>query len=156
MPTPDRLRTLLLAGLRTALVMVAITLAHGGALAAPANAGPDIDGFVRHLAQLINDYRARQGLAPLVPADDLQLLAGEHSADMAARRTLSHDGFDDRFRRSASRICVENVGWNYPTAETLLQGWRQSPAHHQNLLDPKVARMGIAMATHYVTFFACR
>jgi uncharacterized protein YkwD len=113
------------------------------------------DGFDRHLADLINRYRANQGLAPLTVTPDLVTIATEHSTDMAVRRHLSHDGFYDRYNRTGSRICVENVGRNYPTAEALLEGWRQSPEHHRNLLEPKVSRMGIAADARYVTFFAC-
>lgn len=127
------------------------------ALAAQPSASQSLsEGFGRHLAGLINGYRLENGLGPLDLADDLASLASEHSRAMADRRKLSHDGFRERAGRSGSRVCVENVAWNYPTAEALLDGWRQSPAHHVNLLDPKVARMGIAVSTAYVTFFACR
>jgi uncharacterized protein YkwD len=112
--------------------------------------------FLLQLGELINRYRADNGLEPLTFADDLATLAGEHSASMAAQRHLSHDGFRDRYRVASSKICVENVAWNYPTPESLLDGWRQSPAHHRNLLEPKVMRMGLAATTRYVTFFACR
>jgi uncharacterized protein YkwD len=74
---------------------------------------------------------------------------------MATERRLSHDGFRSRFDRTSARICVENVGWNFPFPEAQLEGWRASPGHHRNLLEPKVARMGLSMAGRYVTFFAC-
>lgn len=131
------------------------------ALALPALAvdrparGSEPEGFLRHLAQRINDYRQQQGLGPLELSDELVLLAEEHSHDMAERRQLSHEGFRERRRRTQSRICVENVAHNFPTPETLLDGWRRSPAHHRNLLEPKVARMGLYATARYVTFFAC-
>jgi len=74
---------------------------------------------------------------------------------MAELHRLSHDGFRDRFDRTRARVCVENVGVNSPHAEAQLDGWRASPGHHRNLLEPKVARMGIARANTYVAFFAC-
>jgi uncharacterized protein YkwD len=114
------------------------------------------DTYVRNLAALVNDYRRQNGLEPLDYADDLTALAGEHSANMAEQRQLSHDGFRARFQRASSKICVENVGRNFPTPEALLDGWRLSPAHHRNLLEAKVSRMGIAATARYVTFFACR
>ena len=133
--------------LLTALVLTIATTA-------PACA-QSMEGFGRHLADLINRYRQDQGLAPLTITQDLVTIATEHSSDMAVRRQLSHDGFNDRYDRTGSRICVENVGRNYPTAEALLEGWRQSPDHDRNLLEPKVSRMGIAADARYVTFFAC-
>lgn len=113
------------------------------------------EGYIRHLGELINTYRQRNGLQPLAFAENLAELADEHSVDMAAQRKLSHDGFQSRARRTSSRVCVENVGWNYPTAETQFDGWRRSPTHDRNLLDPKVSRMGLAVTTRYVAFFAC-
>jgi len=138
--------------LTAALALAAAAQSASAATAAPAYG----EGFVRHLAQLINEYRERQGLPPLDVAVELIDLAGEHSQDMSQRRQLSHDGFRQRLQRAGSRLCVENVGWNHRTPEALLEGWRRSPAHHRNLLEPQVSRMGIAVATRYVTFFACR
>ncbi len=111
--------------------------------------------YTRHMAQLINDYRARNGLAPLVLVTDLSALAAEHSSQMAEQRRLSHDGFRGRFDRTSARVCVENVGVNFPHAEAQLDGWRASPGHHRNLLEPRVAKMGIAQSRSFVTFFAC-
>lgn len=120
-----------------------------------ASAGPVISAYERHLADLINEYRAHRGLAPLVLVPDLNAIAIEHSAQMAQQRRLSHDGFQQRFDRTGAQLCVENVGWNFPHAEAQLDGWRASEGHHRNLLEPRVARMGIARARTFVTFFAC-
>ena len=114
------------------------------------------DAYLRHLAGLINDNRQRNGLGPLAFAGELAALAGEHSESMSEQRRLSHEGFRTRFNRASSKLCVENVGRGFPTAETLLDGWRHSPSHHVNLLEPAVSRMGIAASARYVTFFACR
>ncbi len=134
-------------------LLIALALATT-AVANPAQAQSS-EGFGRHLAELINGYRERNGLAPLTISQDLVALAGEHSAEMAAQRLLTHEGFDARYTRARSRVCVENVGWNFQTAEALMDGWRHSPAHHRNLLEAKVSRMGIAVDARYVTFFAC-
>jgi uncharacterized protein YkwD len=146
------------APIRATLACVAalgLALASTGAPASPAGAAPG-DGFSAHLVRLVNDYRQGQGLPPLAPAQDLILLADEHSRSMAAQRRLSHEGFSSRFERAASAVCVENVAWNHPTAETVVDGWRRSPSHHVNLLDPQVQRVGVARSLRFVTFFACR
>jgi uncharacterized protein YkwD len=136
--------------MRKLLTAIAIAI-----VAATPAAAQSIDGFDRRLADLINRYREVHGLAPLAIAPDLEKLASEHSAEMAASRQLTHNGFSERFDRSGSSVCVENVGWNYPTAEALMDGWRHSPDHLRNLLEVKVTRMGVADDTRYVTFFAC-
>ncbi|MBI5257176.1 MAG: CAP domain-containing protein [Burkholderiales bacterium] len=145
------------AALQRTLCAIVLAAAAAPGLALESAAAPaGSEAFTRHLAGLINDYRRAQGLAPLSVAEDLAAIAGEHSSTMAERRQLSHEGFSARFRFTGSKVCVENVGRNYPTPETLLDGWRLSPDHHRNLLEPKVARMGIAATGRYVTFFACR
>lgn len=112
--------------------------------------------YLLELAQRINGFRQAHGLAPLVPAADLVVLASQHSRSMDHQRELTHQGFRQRYQRAASRVCVENLGWNYPTPEGLMEGWQGSPAHLRNLLEPRVARMGLAASGDYVTFFACR
>ncbi len=113
------------------------------------------NGYAQRLGDLINRYRQQHGLAPLAMTNDLVSIADQHTAEMAARRRLSHDGFRERFDRTNARICVENVGWNFPFPEAQLDGWRASPGHHRNLLEPKITHMGLAVSHAYVTFFAC-
>lgn len=157
--TPTALRAIAAAALVTgSLVPVAQaqSTAHAAVprhLAAPA--AEATAPYVRHLADLINAYRASHGLAPLSLTQDLSAIATEHSAQMAGTRRLSHEGFRERFDRTRAQICVENVGVNFPHPEAQLDGWRASPGHHRNLLEPKVARMGIATTNRFVTFFAC-
>ena len=119
------------------------------------SAASQLGPYARHLAQLINEYRANKGLSPLELVADLSALASEHALQMAEQRRLSHEGFRNRFDRTRARVCVENVGVNFPHAESQLEGWRASPGHHRNLLEPKVARVGIAKSAGFVTFFAC-
>lgn len=121
----------------------------------PLPALSETDGYTDRLATLINDYRRAHGLGPLSFAVELASLASEHTERMVSVRQLSHEGFRDRSQRTGSRVCVENVGRGFPSAETLLNGWRRSQSHHVNLLDPKVSRMGIAASARFVTFFAC-
>jgi uncharacterized protein YkwD len=154
-------RRLLIAGVAGAVVAIPASAAGPMQMTAinPAAIEAQADRldnpYARHMAHLINDYRARNGLAPLVLVTNLSALAAEHSSQMAEQRRLSHDGFRGRFDRTSSRVCVENVGVNFPHAEAQLDGWRASPGHHRNLLEPKVAKMGIAQSRSFVTFFAC-
>jgi uncharacterized protein YkwD len=136
------------------LIVLLLSAAPGGAAEGPART-PAAAGYAQHLADLINQYRLQHGLAPLKSTDYLASIASEHTAQMADQRRLSHDGFRDRFDRTHARICVENVGWNFPFPEAQLDGWRASPGHHRNLLEPKVTQMGVAVSRAYVTFFAC-
>ena len=143
------------AHVRMLIGVLAVAFSTQLAAATPSEKLAVSEGYVRHLGHLINDYRASHGLQPLIPAVTLAALADEHSAGMAARKKLSHDGFRHRAQRTQSDVCVENVGWNYPSPEAQLEGWRNSPSHDRNLLNPTVTRMGLAVTTRYVAFFAC-
>lgn len=114
-----------------------------------------VSGYALRVLEVVNEYRQRNGLAPLRIAEDLGSIAATHSVQMAERRRISHDGFRQRFDRTTSRICVENVGVNYPLPEAQVDGWRASPGHDRNLLEPRITRVGIANTKNFVTFFAC-
>jgi uncharacterized protein YkwD len=82
-------------------------------------------------------------------------LAESQSQYMQKKNDLNHDHFDERFSKSGRSLCVENVGWNYPTPEAQLQAWQKSGGHNKNLLNKKIKHAGIAKYGSYVTFFAC-
>jgi uncharacterized protein YkwD len=120
----------------------------------PAAAGQ----FEDELLVLINRYRSTKKLKPLVSSPLYNDLAREHSQAMQEQRRMSHDGADERFRQAAAdgaRSCVENVGWNHETPESLFNGWRKSPGHNRNMLERQINRAGINKTGAYVTFFAC-
>jgi uncharacterized protein YkwD len=125
-----------------------------GEVATPRETG-SVSGYAMRVLEVVNEYRQRNGLAPLRIAEDLGSIAAVHSVQMAERRRISHDGFRERFDRTTSRICVENVGVNYPMPEAQVDGWRASPGHDRNLLEPRITRVGIANTKSFVTFFAC-
>jgi uncharacterized protein YkwD len=108
---------------------------------------------------LINVYRTRKGLTPLVPNGTLQELARQHSQYQARRRHLSHDGFRQRSAKAKAAgltpRCAENAGRNYRTAQHLFTGWRQSSGHNRNLLRPNLRYAGVSVVGDYSTFFAC-
>jgi uncharacterized protein YkwD len=113
--------------------------------------------FEDELLVLINRYRSTKRLKPLVISPLYADLAREHSQTMLEQDHMSHDGFDERFRRATDAgSCVENVGWNHETPQSLFDGWRKSPGHNRNMLERRVSRVGISKAGPYVTFFACQ
>jgi uncharacterized protein YkwD len=124
------------------------------AFAVSAAANEDAD-YSQRLAALVNQYRVGHGLPALMVDTTVAGLAREHSAAMAKAGQLNHDDFPSRVRRSGLAMCVENVGWNYRSPEGQFDGWRASPGHDRNMLDPRVNRMGIGTVADYVTMIAC-
>jgi len=112
--------------------------------------------YARTLLEQINLYRQDNGLNPLRFDANLIRLAKNHSFEMFRQKMMSHRNFDERFERSGSRLCVENVGWNYSNPLKQFDGWRHSSGHDQNMLKEGVTKAGIAEIGNYVTFFACK
>jgi len=138
--------------LRSAAACIGLSVVastNAASLATPAAYGDE-------LAALVNGYRASKHVEALKIDPALSGLAREHSAAMTRANKLSHDDFQARFRRSGYAMCVENVGWNYPTPADQLTAWQRSPGHDRNLLDARVAHAGVGVAGDYVTFIACR
>jgi uncharacterized protein YkwD len=54
----------------------------------------------------------------------------------------------DRVRAVGYRekLVGENIAFGPRTAEEVVQGWLDSPAHCENIMDPRFAEMGIAYA----------
>jgi uncharacterized protein YkwD len=112
--------------------------------------------YGRTLLEQINLYRQDNGLNPLRFDAKLIHLAKNHSFAMSQQKRISHSKFNERFERSGSRMCVENVGWNYTTPLKQFDAWRRSSGHDQNMLKEGVYKAGIAEIGNYVTFFACK
>src|SRR4051794_13487968 len=111
--------------------------------------------YSARLVELVNAHRTEHSLSALTVDRTLATLAQEHSAAMAKAQKMSHEDFASRVRRSGLAMCVENVGWNYPTAQAQFEAWRQSSGHNRNMLDRRVQRIGIAEAEGYTTMIAC-
>ena len=121
-------------------------------VAATAGAG----SFDDDLLVLINRYRSTKKLRPLAGSPLYADLAREHSQAMQEQDSMGHDGFEERFRRATDASgCVENVGWNHESPQSLFDAWRGSPGHNRNMLDRKLRRAGISKVGPYATFFAC-
>ena len=127
------------------------------------SAPPDRPTFYQDLAQpdatldataaqsMISGYRNNNGLPPVTIDSELMRLASEQARTMAAHDKMDHDvgrPFRERLRNSgfADTVAVENVSAGYHTLAEAFSGWRDSPPHRANMLNRKVARMGIAAA----------
>jgi uncharacterized protein YkwD len=105
--------------------------------------------------EAINDYRREQGRAPWLPEPALGRVARQHSQDMAAAGRLTHEGFRRRAAATGSSMCVENLLRGSVKPARAVQLWTQSPAHHDNLLDPAARFAGIGRVGPFVAMLAC-
>jgi uncharacterized protein YkwD len=107
-----------------------------------------------HLA--VNDFRREQHLIPLERQTELDRVARAHSEDMARRGFFAHEspegrGWVDRLQLagvSGFTMAGENVGQTNraePNRE-ILEGWKQSPAHRENLMSRPMNATGVGIA----------
>jgi uncharacterized protein YkwD len=89
---------------------------------------------------------------PLRLAPALETAARTHSEDMAKHNTVSHAGSDgsapqDRATRAGYlwRVVGENVAGGPTTPEEVMHGWLGSPAHCENIMDPRFVELGVAV-----------
>jgi uncharacterized protein YkwD len=113
--------------------------------------------------QLVNEARARGGRCggqafgpapPLTLSGTLGGVALGHATDMAVHDYFEHQ---DRAGQSpADRVRAvgyhekrvgENIAYGPESVEEVVRGWLDSPGHCQNIMDPRFAEMGIALAT---------
>jgi len=109
---------------------------------------------------LVNDFRLEKGLKPLERERRLDAAAESFGTFMGSTGKLEHDADG---RTPAARVkqqgyvyCVisENIAYEYSSrgltadrlARNLVEGWRDSPTHRDNILDTEVTQTGLAIA----------
>jgi hypothetical protein len=114
--------------------------------------------------QILFDAANRDRLARRIPPlrwdNSLATGARQHAQRMAQQNTLSHqlpgeEDFKARALRAGARFSslAENIAEG-PDAPGIHMQWMNSPPHRENLLDPKLDSIGIAVAEHGGEMFA--
>ncbi len=100
---------------------------------------------------LVNQERARAGLAPLVLDEALRQLARAHSLEMFRLGYFSHDSpasgsLEERLHQAhiPYLIAGENLAYA-PSVQVAHQGLMNSPGHRANILRPEFRRVGIGV-----------
>jgi uncharacterized protein YkwD len=149
--------------LRSLLSRADQVLAQQGVLAAPtlpAGAEPAADQLAdsRAVLELINQYRAREGLRPWRWDGRLATFAQTRADDMISRNYFSHNDPATGQIKLADLPTLVSIGENLfqvsgPAVrfmrnvnEEVVTGWQNSPSHNQLLLADKMTRGGVAFA----------
>jgi len=108
--------------------------------------------------QLINQQRADRGIAPLWQNTQLFTSAYNHSEDMATNNYFSHTGSDgstflqrDQQAGYTGSPYGECIGWGYPTAQAMVDGWMNSPPHYAIIMSTSADRIGVSHQSDYWT-----
>lgn len=102
------------------------------------------------IVELVNQHRATLGLNPLIISDVIAEQSRIHSIGMASGKVrFSHDGFNKRsesIRKQLGGIgFAENVAYGQTTAESVVEGWLNSPGHRKNI-EGNFTHIGVGIA----------
>jgi uncharacterized protein YkwD len=102
-----------------------------------------------------NEARTRNGRPALLTSSRLMEAARIHAAQMATHQRSEHTISGARYPTLQSRLeavgyvyanAAENVAWNQPNAQSVVNGWMNSSGHRTNILDPQITEIGAAIA----------
>lgn len=141
--------------LKLAGAMVAVALAD-----ARAAAGPDLPAVEKLVLERTNDFRREQGLDALAASARLEKTARYFADYMARTDRYGHqaDGAEpaERATRHGYEWCQvsENISYQYTSAsfgttelaERYVGGWKRSPGHRKNMLEPHAVDTAVAVA----------
>jgi uncharacterized protein YkwD len=148
------LKSLLLGFAFTFIAQPHAALAEGSSAASVTDVpigNQPISSTAQQLFLLGNQARIAQGAKPLTWDPTLATAAQLHCARMAAEGPLSHqyNGEPDLSQRAGQAgahfsLVEENIAEGYQPA-SIHQAWMNSQGHRENLLNPGVDRVGIAV-----------
>jgi uncharacterized protein YkwD len=107
----------------------------------------------QQVRQMLNGFRAENGLGSVAPSPQLEAAAMAHALDMARKDFFDHAGSDGsdvmaRARRAGYGPCViaENIAQGQRSLTDVLGDWVNSPPHRRNLLIEGLADYGLVRA----------
>ena len=95
-------------------------------------------------ASMLNQFRAERGLPSLVVTPDLTKEAQDWVAGLVEGNRLGHDPALGSNSRTDWERLGENVGRG-PDLAMIMEGFKGSPSHLANLLDPAFDSVGVAV-----------
>jgi uncharacterized protein YkwD len=121
---------------------------------------PDLRRVEQLIVEMTNRFRREQGRGELRRNPKLAEAACDFAGYMAEKNKFSHTADDHQpWERTAARgyqdcIVAENIAWEMNTrgfsthglAEAFITGWKKSPHHRRNLLDPDLTEIGVGVA----------
>jgi uncharacterized protein YkwD len=136
----------------SAALIACLLVAWPGSLPSAAAA---LDAQESDLVTAVNSFRSAQGLARLALSDTLTFASKWMATDMAVYDYFSHtsrDGREPVERMSDAgypgrqTYTGENMAAGYASANEVLNGWINSPAHYAVLTNPNYRAIGVGRA----------
>ena len=100
------------------------------------------------ILELINVYRTTLNLEPLGILNEASKEAITHNQYMIDAGAISHDFFYTRSQNLVEAVeakkVLENVGYGFSNAESVVNAWINSDSHRENIEDSNVTDFGIS------------
>jgi hypothetical protein len=141
------------------LLLLPVVIVLGGVmLVRDSRAEVPIDQEEMNFLNLMNGYRAQNGLGPLTLENDLTEASDWMSIDMATDNYFPPDHIDNENPPRNPTQRVNHFGYVGQAGENILAGtlrftgnsafdaWRKSPPHNANMLNPNYTVIGVARA----------
>src|SRR5512135_1705084 len=109
------------------------------------NHGNSFGGRTMTFRKRAESYCFRQGMSEVETKAIVDAVADQmsHTLPGATEPTLQ-----DRVQAAGynGSYLGENIAFNYPDANAVMVGWRNSPDHRANILNPNFTQIGVAIA----------
>lgn len=117
----------------------------------------------REVLRLVNEERAKAGIAPLTMSSELEAVAQMRAVELTA--LFDHTRPDGTVCFSAAgdfglgyTSIAENIAAGQPDAASVMNSWVNSPGHYGNIMDPDLTHIGIGCiqygyTKYWVQFF---
>ena len=113
---------------------------------APAPAAPTTTSLEGAIHALTNAERTKRSLGKLGTNDCLKRYALAQAQRQARENRMYHQQMKPILSACGLRYVGENVAAGYPTAQSVMTGWMNSPGHRANILKREFNRLGVGVA----------
>src|SRR5262249_46807432 len=121
---------------------------------------PDLSRAVEIIVRRTNEFRQKEGRGKVEVDPKLTEAALYFAGFMAKTNKYGHDADGrapaDRAKEHGYEICIiaENIAYEFKSAgfkteelgQQFFDGWKHSPPHRKNMVDPDVTEIGVAIA----------
>ena len=107
-------------------------------------------GYYQEVLRLVNEIRAEAGVAPLTldttlcKAASMRAVEMDYSNQMSHTRPSGKDCFSVLdFYGASFGTCGENIAAGQTSASSVVNGWKNSPSHYQNMINASFTKLGV-------------
>lgn len=107
---------------------------------------------IQQVFELLNEHRADNGVAPLTYDLELEAAIQGHCQHMSGHTFFSHDAPESSVRSAWTRAALcgteaagENIAAGQRTPADVMDDWKNSSGHNENMLNRSFARVGIGL-----------